>query len=474
MADLRLPLTDRNIASLPYSLEDWYLVRDVELAGFFVQIGKRSKTFMIQGDRRQGKERASIRMKVACVEEMSTRDARVRAKVLLASIASGEDPRPNRPVAEIAKVGEIPTLRQAWARYKVSHLERKGRSPSTIAHYRDHVERLLAAWLEEPLDKFGDEPALVTARHDEITRDNGPTMANGSMRSFRAIYNHARKTCRKLPAENPTFAIDWNPEVRRDTAMGVGDLPEWFEQVGALENPVRREFHLISLLSGCRPTALKEAKLVDLDLGRRMLRITKPKGGEKMAFDIPLSRRMLESFLRLRRLASILYAEESKIWLFPSETATGHLSEHKEKRTVVSHWGNDLRQSYRTLGQAAGVPELDMHLLMNHSLGGVNPGYITRDKLVADHLRTQQEKLSNFIIKRVVGQGRRPSSTVSRWLNSTSRVHLSDLLSADPDQVRERVGPRSALRRLEVQVARCVAQGLSDAYIDPPSRRLRT
>lgn len=473
MADLRLPLTDRNIASLPFSIDDWYLVRDEELAGFFVQIGKRTKSFMIQADLRQGRGRSTIRMKVAGVEEISTREARAKARLLLASIASGEDPRPNRPVPEIAKVGQIPTLRQAWARYKVSHLERKKRSPQTIGHYKDHVERLLAAWLDEPLDTFGDEPGLVTARHDEITRDNGPTMANGAMRSFRAIYNHARKTCRKLPAENPTFAIDWNPEVRRDTAMGVADLPEWFDQVGALDNPVRREFHLLSLLSGSRPSALKEAKLEDLDLGRRVLRITKPKGGEKMAFDIPLSRRMLESLLRLRRLASILYPVEAKVWLFPSETVTGHLAEHKEKRDVVSHWGNDLRQTYRTLGQAAGVPELDMYLLMNHSLGGVNAGYITRDKLVADHLREQQDKVSNFIIRKVVGPGRRPSSTVSRWLNSTSRVQLNDLLAADPDEVRRSVGPRSALRRLEVQVARCEAQGRPDAYIDPPSRRLR-
>jgi hypothetical protein len=125
------------------------------------------------------------------------------------------------------------------------------------------------------------------------------------------------------------------------------------------------------------------------------------------------------------------------------------------------------------LGQATGVSELDMHLLMNHALGGVNPGYITRDKLVAEHLRAQQEKLSNYIVGCVVGHGRRPSAQLSRWLNSTSRVHLEDLMSADPDEIRLRHGPRSALRRLEVQVARCQAQGLSDTFIDPPSRRLR-
>jgi hypothetical protein len=31
-----------------------------------------------------------------------------------------------------------------------------------------------------------------------------------------------------------------------------------------------------------------------------------------------------------------------------------------------------------------GVPELDVHLLMNHSIPGVNAGYITRNKLLRD------------------------------------------------------------------------------------------
>lgn len=473
MADLRLPLTDRNVSNLPHAMTGWYLARDTDLPGFFVQVGMRAKTFMIQGDLRKGSDRSTVRMKVATAEEMSARDARAKAKGLLASIAAGVDPRPKKEGAPVTlKVGEVPTLRQAWDRYRVSHLERKKRSPTTIEHYKDHVERLLEAWLDEPLDKFGAEPGLVAARHDEMTQQNGPMMANGCMRSFRAIYNHARKTCRRLPAENPSFAIDWNPEVRRNTALGAADLPAWFEQVAVLENPIRREFHLFSLLSGCRPTALKTSRLEDLHLARRILHIPCPKGGTEKAFDIPLSRRMLECLLRLRRLAPILYPEEGKVWLFPSEAVSGHLAEHKEKRHVVSHWGNDLRQSYRTLGQIANVSELDMKLLMNHVLGGVNAGYITRDKLVADHLRAQQEKVSDFIVGAVVGHGRRPSAQLSRWLNSTSRVHLADLISADPDALRQSLGARSALRRLDVQAARCAAQGLPDTFLDPPSRRL--
>jgi integrase len=473
MGDLRLPLTDRNVAGLPPAPGAQYRARDTELAGFFVLVGSRAKSFMIQADLRANGRRESIRMKVGEVGEISTRDARAKAKGLLGAIAAGKDPREEKRAPAAPKVGDVPTLREAWDRYRESHLVRKGRSQHTVKHYADHIERLMADWLDTPLTELGENPRLVADRHEKMTKENGWAAANGAMRSLRAVYNHARKTCRKLPAENPTFAVDWNPERRRNTGLGVGDLPAWFEQLAAIENPVRREFHLLMLLSGSRPEALKQARLEHLELSARTLHIPKPKGGEAKAFDIPLSRAMIESISRLRRLGSALYPEAARTWLFPSDAPCGHLVEHKEKREVLSKWGNDLRQSYRTLGQAAGLSEVDMHLLMNHSLPGINAGYITRAKLMGDHLRQQQEKLSGFIIGAVVGRGRRPSAILSRWLNSTSRAQLAALLTDDPDEIRARFGPRSAMRKLEIQAARCDVQRLDAGKLDAPSRRLR-
>lgn len=368
----------------------------------------------------------------------------------------------------------VPTLREAWDRFRVSHLERKKRAAGTLRGYTDHMERLFADWLDRPLSEFGDEPILITNRHDLITQANGPAIANGAMRSFRAVYRHARRTYRKLPADNPVSAVDWNPEHRKDTAMGVADLPAWFEQLARIPNPIRREFHLFLLLSGSRPEVMKNVRITDLDLRERVLHLAKPKGGESKAFDIPLSRAMMECIFRLRRIGPIIYPDSGREWLFPSDAASGHLVEHKEDRSVLSHWGNDLRQTYRTLGQAAEVSEVDMHLLMNHSLPGVNAGYITRSKLMRDHLRAQQEKLSRFILGGVVGRGRKPSDELSRWLNSTSRLVAEDLLGDHPDTARLKGGPRAAIRKLEVQAARLAVQALPSVLIDAPSRRSRS
>jgi hypothetical protein len=113
---------------------------------------------------------------------------------------------------------------------------RRGRSERTIESYRDRVERIFAEWLDSPLQELGLDPAKVVTKHDDITKENGPYTANGSMRTLRAIYNHARKSNKSLPADNPVNAIDWNGEQGRDTGMGTSDLKGWFAELAALDD----------------------------------------------------------------------------------------------------------------------------------------------------------------------------------------------------------------------------------------------
>jgi integrase len=406
-------------------------VRDVELSGFAVLVGKRRKTFVVQGDIRKDGQRQSMRIKVADVGTMTTRVARAEAKEVLGKIGKGIDPRETK-TKSLGREHDVisPTLRQAWERYRDAHMKRKGRSASTLEGYRDHVERLLANWLDQPLSVLGSNPSFVTARRDAITNENGPYIANGCMRSLRAIYNHARKTARTLPAENPVTAVDWNQEQRRDTALGLSELGSWMVDLSALGNPVRREFHLFLLLSGSRPDALKHAKVEHVDFRDRILHIPKPKGGEVKAFDIPLSRAMIGCLVRVIRLGRAIYPSQAGQWLFPADSVSGHLAEHKEDRGTLAKWGNELRQTYRTVGQAAGIADLDIHLLMNHSVPGVNAGYITRSKLLNDHLRQQQEMISRKMANAARPKAKDQNLGAAKWPFLPSRRLLKDILKA--------------------------------------------
>ena len=414
MTDLSISLTDRAISSLPFASSDRYRVRDTDLTGFVLMIGKRKKTFYAEGEFwENGKRELRIAHRIGDAEDITAREARVQAKSALASISKGIRPGETERRQNKHQL----TLRAAWERFLFAHLRRKGRAESTIARYEEHLRNHLADWMDEPLEKLGKNPKLMMERHDYLTEHNGPGAANGAMRTMRAIYNHATRANLDLPPASPTRAVDWNPNKRRNTAMGRKDLNGWFTELVEIPNPIRREFHLLTLLTGSRPTALKVSKPEHINFAERLLHIPAPKGGVDRAFDIPLSRAAIRCLVRALRYGRAMYPKEARQWIFPAESASGHMEEQKEERDVLSKWGNDLRQTYRTIGQVAGISKLDIHLLMNHAIPGVNEGYITRDKLLNDLLRTQQEKLSRMVVDSVSPA----NGKVKRWLRK-SRV----------------------------------------------------
>jgi Arm DNA-binding domain len=188
MSDVRILLTDKAIAQLPAPNDGWYLARDTELKGFFVVVGKRKRTFTVQGDPRKGGKRvSSVRVSIGDTSEISTRTARATAKEYLAQISRGQHPKPaqnwlsgSSKNAENKAASADATLKQAWQRYLEAHLVRKNRSERTIAGYRDHVERIFAEWLDTPLVELGSDPARVAKKHDDVTKENGPYIANGA------------------------------------------------------------------------------------------------------------------------------------------------------------------------------------------------------------------------------------------------------------------------------------------------------
>src|SRR5258708_24687882 len=103
MHPARLALSDKAIIALRFASSGQQIIRDTELPGFFVMIGKRTKTFMAQGDLRVNGKRRSIRIKVGEVGEIKTREARAKAKELLGSIANGVDPRSKHSLGVMRK-----------------------------------------------------------------------------------------------------------------------------------------------------------------------------------------------------------------------------------------------------------------------------------------------------------------------------------------------------------------------------------
>jgi hypothetical protein len=79
----RLSLSDRVVATLPLAASGQQIVRDSDLAGFFVLIGTRSKTYMIQSDLWENGRRRTLRIKVGEADRgFGSRAREARAELL--------------------------------------------------------------------------------------------------------------------------------------------------------------------------------------------------------------------------------------------------------------------------------------------------------------------------------------------------------------------------------------------------------
>ena len=129
IADIRILLSDKAIAHLPAPKDGWYLARDTELKGFFVAVGKRKKTFTVQGDLRwHGKRASSMRVAIGDTSEISTRSACATAKDYLAQISRGQHPKAGAQPAKAENAGN-----KALAIGEMSHSKkrRSGIGPRT-------------------------------------------------------------------------------------------------------------------------------------------------------------------------------------------------------------------------------------------------------------------------------------------------------------------------------------------------------
>jgi hypothetical protein len=96
---------------------------------------------------------------------------------------------------------------------------RKGRSERTIESYRDHVERIFKEWPDSPLQELGLDPAKVVNKHDDITKKNGPYIANGSMRTLRATES------RVFPPVKWTVMTEIDPTLRKRSVVQTDQSP---------------------------------------------------------------------------------------------------------------------------------------------------------------------------------------------------------------------------------------------------------
>lgn len=405
-------LNNDTVARLPFAASGQYVERDDKLPGFFVVVGKTRKTFTVQVDgRKPDGTRTSRREKIGTFPEMSASAARERARAVQIELGR------RKPKAE----PDAYTLRRGWDAYRelmARKVEAGEKSAATLANY-DRAFRHVEDWAEKPLAEISASTEMVQRRFRDITdgRVTGENLRGGKGTAnlvavfLGVVYRYVQDSGlqRDLPDFVPSRAVrhEMHTLPRRRRALSAKDLPAWNAQRLAL-SPVRREFHLLNLLTGSRQEQLRTLLWSDVDFDAGTVHFPKPKGGTSRAYTIPMSTAMRDCLMRARDAGRMLNERAARTYVFPAEPRKSrgrkdgappslHMVEHKEERDRLSHWGSDLRRTYKTLGKEAGVPEFLLDLFQNHAQGGVSRGYNIREVMGGDFLTEAQERISAYL-----------------------------------------------------------------------------
>jgi integrase len=367
------------------------------------------------------------RRKIGHADLMSLEQARAEAKRLLLGFASGIDPRQKRASAA--------TLRQVLDGYLAARANLKPRSRD---FYSDTIARHMGGWLDKPIGGITSD--MVERRHRQIAADvaardaavaaqhakrhlqraerteehypeastyhrarwraakerkprAGHAVADGAMRTLRALFNYAIDKDPTLTNPVRQLKKQWFKVERRQRLVKADDLAAFYEAVMGLENPIVRDYLRLLLFTGLRRRESARLRWDDVDLKARLIRVPSSSTKNSRKLDLPMSDVVADILIGLRRHGSGKF-------VFPSATsASGHVEEVKSALAeVTAACGvrvspHDLRRTFISVAESCDISMLALKYLVNHAVGDdATAGYVV---LSTERLREATQRVTD-------------------------------------------------------------------------------
>ena len=315
----------RKIPHAPSGTEKYW---DNEVKGLVLFVGKRTKTWYFQKDV-GGQTRRVLIGRYPIISAQAARQT-----------ALGFALEMGRGAGKTAQMG-APTLEEAMKAYLARP---KIRSETHRLGVRQQFDLHLKDWMKLPLDEI--TKSMVVQRHQRMSPT--PSAANHTLKYFRTVWNHARRT--HDLSESPTMAIEWYDEPPNGTV--ITDLYAWRQTIDALPNPIHAVFYRFLLFTGLRKSEALTLEWKNVHEDRIHLPMTK----NGRSFDLPILQLHHEILAPLRGL--------HREWVFPSPKGPdGRLT--TPQRLQWSPHAH--RRTFATVAMEAGVLEEIVGRLLNHT-----------------------------------------------------------------------------------------------------------
>ena len=410
MRDRRI--TKRLVDSLKPNGDD-YFVWDDTLIGFGVRVQPTgAKSYVVKYRAGSGRGAPARRVTLGRVGTLTPDEARALARKTLGLVAHGSD-----PAAVKAAERRASTLRELADVFLADHVEAK-RKPTTAAHYRSLLERLVL-------------PALGSRKAEQVTtadvaklhtkmRDR-PYQANRMLAVVGSLYAFAGKRKLSPVGFNPARGIEQYPENGRerfltaDELTRLGDAVREGEAVGlpydidetkpttkhAPKEPNRRTkigphaaaaIRLL-ILTGARLREILHLKWEQVDFERGLLLLADSKTGKKA---IVLNAPAVAILAGLPRVGAYVIAGQAA----GSDQDKPRSDLNRPWRAIVKWAGltglriHDLRHTHASVGAGMGLGLPIIGKLLGHTQSSTTARYAHLD---ADPLRRASEHIGSHL-----------------------------------------------------------------------------
>jgi len=350
------------------------LLCDDKVTGLLLLSQKRVKTFVVQREVKDPETgiRKTARVKLGHFPEITVQDARELAKEELRKMEKGRNPHAarNPDLTVSAAINEYirgavdlrPRTIQGY-RYHLDHYI----DPTPEVRKKMDAEGRKVTWPiigHLPLADIGNKPTIVRNLHLELGKGPGHATANGVMRTISAAYNGMKALRIPLP-DNPITqdgVIRWfkiQPRRRRIT-----EFEDWATALQTIGNPIRRALRLFLLLTGQRDEATRTMRWKDVKDNK--IHFPAPKGGESVAFDLPISPQVQTILDFVRTFSTEEWAFPGSEFVWPAKSKTGHIAESKEQRRAKLLNPHALRRTFISVGYGV-APNKYVSYFANHA-----------------------------------------------------------------------------------------------------------
>lgn len=264
------------------------------------------------------------RIKLGRFPAMTVDQARGRAQGENSRIEKGENPAQDRRA-----IRNEHTLGELWAKYFAEYAQYKRTAPKIEGMFNLYLKE----WQSRKLSSITHSD--VVRLHDQIGRTRGKIVANRAVELLCSMFNQARERW-SWAGDNPAADVQAFPEKKRERFIQPDELPRFFQALNDEPNTTIRDYIFISLVTGARRANVQAMQWAEINFDRATWKIPRTKNEDEVTIALT------DAALRVLHARK---AEATGAWVFPGDSASGHLQEPKTcwKRILKRAGIGDLR-----------------------------------------------------------------------------------------------------------------------------------